>query len=220
MKEFDQLLQTTETLFGPNGCPWDRQQTMKSTRSCAVEEASELVDAIDLEDNQQIQEELGDYLFIALFLCKLAEKEERTTLSKVLHEVNEKLVRRHPHVFGEVKLKTSEQVVSQWAEIKQTEKGKAERKSALDGVPKGLPALSRADKVQKKFKKAYHVPASGFDQAVPNFNTEQELGELLYDIVAQAHEKGLEAEHALRSVLVNKEKAFREVEDERSRKKI
>lgn len=206
MKEFLELLKTTDHLLGPQGCPWDQEQTMKSVRSCIIEEAAELVDAIDMEDNDHIREELGDLLFVALFLCRLAEKEKRCDLSEVLKELNDKLIRRHPHVFGKSHIANSEEVLKQWESIKQKEKGNAHRKSALDSIPKGLPALARAQKVSKKITKAKFPHSTTFHN---NFKDEDELGKMLFDIVTQAEKQGLDAEHALRKTLVGLEGAFR-----------
>lgn len=214
MNEFKSLLETTETLLGPNGCPWDQVQTMKSTRPCITEEASELVEAIDSENNSHIQEELGDLFFVALFLCKLAEKEKRCTLSDVLNSLNQKLIRRHPHVFGDAKIDTVDELIKQWGEIKKKEKGKNHRKSALDSIPKGLPALSRAQKVHKKLKDAKFQDIVKNDKDL--FTNEDTLGHALWNMVAEAQEKGLDAEHALRSYLVKLEHSFREKEEQNS----
>lgn len=211
MKEFTLLLETTDRLLGPGGCPWDREQTMKSTRSCIIEEASELVDAIDSEDNDHIREELGDLLFVVLFLCRLAEKEKCCDLTSVLQDVNEKLIRRHPHVFGEVKIGDSDAVLKQWDKIKQKEKGKEHRKSALDSLAKGLPALARAQKVSKKMGSVnfpHHISTEA------SFTDEESLGKLLFDIVTKAQSQGLDAEHALRKTLVGLEGAFRAHENQ------
>ena len=212
MKEFTDLLTTTETLLSPGGCPWDREQTMKSTRSCVIEEAAELIDAIDSEDNHHIQEELGDLFFVVLFLCKLAEKEKRCTFADVLHELNTKLVRRHPHVFGDAKIDNVDQLLVQWNEIKKTEKGKTERKSSLDSIPKGLPALARAEKISKKLKDSKYTSSTKPIIPLPDFETEEELGQLLFAITAKAQTQGLEAEHALRKILVETEISFRKFE--------
>lgn len=211
MQEFEQLVNTLERLLGPNGCPWDQKQTMKSTRPCIIEEASELVDAIDSENNTHMEEELGDLFFVVLFLCKLAEKEKRCDLAGVLKGVNEKLIRRHPHVFGEIKVDSVDGVVKQWDEIKKQEKGNAHRKSALDSIPKGLPALARAQKVHKKLHAAKY-PDIVVEEISEPFHDEHTLGQLLFNIVAEAQEKGLDAEHALRKVLVEKETGFRAFE--------
>jgi tetrapyrrole methylase family protein / MazG family protein len=216
MKEFDDLWGTTETLFGPNGCPWDKVQTLQSSRPFVVEESAEVIEAIDLGDSDHLREELGDFLFVALFLCKLADKEKHCTLQSVLKEINEKIIRRHPHVFGDVDtIKTSEQVLDQWNEIKKKEKGKTHRKSILDSVAKGLPALTRAQKVYGKLKKA------GYEELPPekintSFEDEDSLGNALLSMVAAATAKGLDAEHALRKTLVTLEGAFRNYEQSKA----
>jgi len=210
MKEYEELNTIVDRLLGPGGCPWDREQTMKSIRSNIIEESAELVEAIDTEDNAHIREELGDIFFLAIFFCKLAEKEGRCTTKEVLQEINEKLIRRHPHVFGEAKIADSDAALKQWGEIKQTEKSKAHRKSALDSIPKGLPALARAQKVHKKLHDANYpdIPKIKEEQ----IKDEESLGKALFRLVAQAQEKGLDAEHALRKILVSLESQFRKHE--------
>lgn len=214
MQPFKELLATTEKLLGPQGCPWDREQTMKSVRSHIIEESSEVVDAIDLDDNAHIREELGDLFFIVVFLCKLAEKEKRCDIETVLEGINEKLIRRHPHVFGEVKIDSSDDVVKQWAKIKQTEKGHAHFKSALDSIPKALPALARAQKVYKKMQNAKFPNLPEPASSTP-FCDEDSLGQVLLQLVAQAQKQGLDAEHALRKVLLTLETTFRTFEKEK-----
>lgn len=212
MKEFNELLEVVDRLLGPNGCPWDREQTLKSLRSSILEETCELIEAIDLEDNSHIKEELGDLFFNITLFCRLAEKESRCTLPEVLAEIKEKLVRRHPHVFGEAQVDDSKDVLVQWDRIKATEK--SHRQSSLDGIPKDLPALSRTQKVIKRMvKKQFpHIPeASAFD-----FDDEDNLGKILAALVVQAQKKELDAEHALRKALAELEKKFRDFEQEQS----
>ncbi len=207
MESFDALLHTTEYLLGPKGCPWDREQTMKSTRPCVIEEASELVDAIDLEDTDHIREELGDLFFVALFLCKLAEKEGRCSIEEVLQEVNSKLIRRHPHVFGETKLEeqSGTAVLKQWHSIKEKEQEAIPHKQRESTLPAALPALARAQKILKKVKQ---LPGEMFDASAWQFENEEELGDLLLHLVAIAQKKGLNAEHALRKKSLELELAY------------
>lgn len=208
MDAFEELINVIDRLLGPEGCPWDREQTMSSIRHYLLEEASELIDAIDLEDNEHIKEELGDLFFHVLFLSRLAEKENRFHLNDVIKTLTKKLIRRHPHVFGETKVTTSDEVLHQWEQIKKKEKGNSQPKSVLDGIPKSLPALARAAKVIKKIKKTAF-------QKVPFFKEiedEEELGSLLWRLVADAENKGLDAEQALRKILAEQEKAFRKFE--------
>lgn len=209
MHEFDELVNVTDHLLGPNGCPWDRDQTLKLTRAGVLEEVCELIEAIDLEDAHHIKEELGDLMFNAIFLCRLAEKEGVCNMQEVLHEVKEKLIRRHPHVWGESKVENTEDLLNQWESIKQTEKGKTHRKSALDGIPKGLPSLSRAYKIIKKIAKTeFALPQA---KEAPK-NEEGAIGEELLKIVLKAKEAGVDPEQALRNKLAYLEKDFREFE--------
>lgn len=210
MSEIKRLTEITDQLLGPQGCPWDREQTLKSLRPCIIEEACELIEAIDLNDQHQILEELGDFFFVAFFLCKVAEKEKHCDMKDVLKELNDKLVRRHPHVFGNTEANTSEAVLKQWSEIKQKEKNKAHRKSALDSIPKELPALARAHKVYKKMREA-NFPDIPKKKSKDSIN-ENALGEQLFSLVAQAYDNGLDAEHALRQALAYSEQSFRTYE--------
>lgn len=215
MKEFNELIEIIDRLLGPDGCPWDREQTLQSLRSTLLEEVCEVIEAIDLADNAHIQEELGDLFFNAIFLCKIAEKEKRFPVQAVLRELNEKLIRRHPHVFGEgAKIETVDALYEQWDKIKKEEKGKEKRKSALDGISKHLPILARSAKVLKKMKKSGFLPEISLVEAT--IHDEKELGEHLLSLVLQAQENGLDAEHALRKALTLVEKDFLEYEKKHS----
>lgn len=122
MKEFDELKDVIEKLLAPNGCPWDREQTLMTMRKSLLEETKEVIEAIDLNDNEKIEEELGDLFFNVLFMSRLAEKEGRCTIGAILKHIIAKLIRRHPHVFGDAKVETAEDVIKQWNEIKKSEK--------------------------------------------------------------------------------------------------
>ena len=204
MKEFDELVRITEQLIGPDGCPWDRVQTFESIRSHIIEEVHELVDAAAKQDMEELVEEIGDVMFIALFYCKIAEKESKFTTEQVLDKIASKLISRHQHVFGDAeKFESADAVLAQWEQIKQKEPDKKNRKSKLDGIPRDLPALARCQKVVKKFDKA------GFDLLASDLSSEEEkIGKKLFDIVNEARELGVEAEVALRSVMSRQEEAF------------
>ena len=207
MKEFDELVVVVDHLLSENGCPWDKKQTMKTIRSDVLEEVCELIEAIDLEDDHHIEEELGDLFFNVVFLSRLAEKENRTKMAIALIGIKEKLVRRHPHVFGNESIECSEQLKARWDQIKLTEKGKEHRTSVLDGIPKGLPALARTQKVTKKMQSAK------FEDMPKNlevtFKDEKELGAYLASIVILAENQGFDAEHALKNYLIGLETKFR-----------
>lgn len=203
---FQHLVEIFDQLLAPGGCPWDREQTMLSFRGSVVEEACELKEAIESDENVHICEELGDVFANAVFLSKLAEKEGRFRVDAPLKEICDKLIRRHPHVFGDSKVHDSAAVKEQWEQIKRTEKGKEHRKSALDSIPSGLHALSRAQKVLKKILQVDHplpVPAAS------TINSEEELADQLLALVLQAELKGFDFEHAVRTKLKHIEANFR-----------
>lgn len=214
MDAFNRLIDVVDELLGENGCPWDRKQTMKTIRGDLLEEASELIEAIDSEDNHHIEEELGDLFFSVIFLIRLAEKENRTTMEKVLTGIKEKLIRRHPHVFGEEVLSSEEALLSRWNEIKLAEKGKEQRKSLLDGIPKNLPSLQRADKILKKIDLSEFQFDPNSNQAI-HFSNEDELGNLLLNISLEAKRLNLHPEFALKSRLIDLENAFRDFEKQK-----
>ncbi len=193
--------------MGPDGCPWDRQQTLVSMRESILEEACEVIEAVDEGSDIDLIEELGDLLYNVIFFCKLGEMEGRFTTQEAIGRICDKLILRHPHVFGENKLADSAAVMEQWEKIKQEEK--SHRKSLLDGIPKGLPALSRAYKITGKMDKA------GFDvnEDQKLFTSEEELGELLWELVRQARHRKINPEMALRKEMVNQERAFRNWEN-------
>lgn len=208
MEEFKSLIDTLDRLLAPDGCPWDREQTMQSMRHLLVEETFEVIEAIDLSDNRLMEEELGDLLFNVVFLCKLAEKEGRFTLQDALKHIVAKLIRRHPHIFGEGQLETSEEVLKQWEQIKKSEK-KGVRHSALDGIPKDLPALARAQKMVKKLKKLHFT-----SQVSQEVSPEEQVGEFLWRSVQDIAQQGIQAEQALRKRLAQIESEFRNWEQQ------
>src|SRR3954469_17777099 len=150
------LLKVMAKLRSPEGCPWDREQDHKTLRFHAVEGVYELMDAIEAGDDAEMVEELGDLLLQVVFHCQLAQERGAFDFEKVARHITKKLLRRHPHVFGNSDAKTVDAVWAQWDKIKKAEKEgtKNERTSALDGVPKHLSALLRAEKLVKKARKA------------------------------------------------------------------
>ena len=149
-------------LRSPTGCPWDREQNHHTLRRHAIEEVYELIDAIEAEDDHEMAEELGDLLLQIVFHCQLANERGAFDFEKVCRMIAEKLVRRHPHVFGTTKVKNVGEVWANWEKIKKDEKHgtKHARHSALDGIPKHLPALLRAEKLVKKARKAGLIDVS------------------------------------------------------------
>lgn len=203
---FDHLNGILNLLLSPEGCPWDREQTMLTLRKTLLEETCELIEAIDLNDNAHITEELGDLFLNALFLCKMAQKEKRCTTPEVLDHLSEKLIRRHPHIFGDAKVTDADHVKRQWDEIKRSENGKESRKSLLDGIPLGLPALARAHKMAARMKKAGFTPP----------DCSQEEGERHFGFTLWTFLQSMpyEPEQALRSYLSFSSEKFRSWEEE------
>ncbi|MFK2826957.1 nucleoside triphosphate pyrophosphohydrolase [Bacillus sp. B190/17] len=169
-KEFSILRNIIAQLRGPDGCPWDREQTHESLKKYLIEEAYELLDAIDREDDDHIIEELGDVLLQVLLHAQIGEDEGMFSIEDVIESISRKMIRRHPHVFGDAKAENAEAVISNWQEIKKQEKGE-EQVFRLDEVEKGLPALLRAYEFQKKAAKV------GFDWDEPSGAIEKVMEE-------------------------------------------
>lgn len=205
MDKFKALLEVADHLNGPEGCPWDRKQTFHTLQPYVLEEAHEVVEAVDKNDDGKIIEELGDLLYTIIFYCKLAEKEKRFCIWDVIEAIREKLIRRHPHVFGDLKLETAEQVLHKWEHIKAAEKGHAHRKSALDGIP---PTMSSLAKAQKMIRRILKTSSTVFSEPIEEA-TEREIGEGLIQLVLKAEKSGIDLESAFRRTLSNYEKLFR-----------
>ena len=154
---FDRLVATMARLRSPSGCPWDQKQTHQSLRPYLLEEAYEVLEAIDAGDDEELCAELGDVLLQVVFHAQVATERDSFTIDDICTAIVDKLVRRHPHVFGDVAVDDAEQVVVNWERIKKSERSGAEPASTLDGVPKHLPALLRAQRIQDKASRA------GFD---------------------------------------------------------
>lgn len=193
--ELEALIDVMATLRGPDGCAWDREQTHDTLLKYLIEESHEFVDAVESGDRDHMREELGDVLYQVLFHADLAaaHPEHPFTIDDVARVAREKMVGRHPHVFGDITANTSAEVVANWEKWKAAEK--PERESPFDGLPKGLPALALADKVIGKLSAR---PAAA---DLPPGVTADELGQLLFGLVAAAREHGLDAEAALRSAV-------------------
>ena len=154
---FEDLLKITEVLRGPGGCPWDMEQTHESIRKDFIEETYEVIEAINKKDKELLCEELGDVLLQVAFHTQIEKEEGSFTIDEVTDGVCKKLIERHPHVFGEVEVSSTGEVLDNWDTIKRRTKGQKTQGSAMEKIPKELPALMRAQKIQSKAKKA------GFD---------------------------------------------------------
>jgi uncharacterized protein YabN with tetrapyrrole methylase and pyrophosphatase domain len=206
----DDLLRIMARLRSPTGCPWDREQDHKSLRWHAVEEVYELLDAIEAGDDQEMAEELGDLLLQVIFHCQLAKERGAFDFEKVARRIADKLVRRHPHVFENVKVKNVDQVWANWEKIKRAEKHgtRHARPSALDGIPKHLPALLRVEKLIKKARRAKLVAGPPPRRKLNRVQLAQEL----FDLAKYAQSKGWSAEDLLRSVAFKQERTWRKRE--------
>jgi tetrapyrrole methylase family protein/MazG family protein len=213
-RTFDQLVQLMTTLRGAQGCPWDRKQTLQTLKPFVIEESYEVVDAIDRNDRAGLAEELGDFLLQAVFLAELTREEGSFDIYDAITAIHDKLVRRHPHVFGDVQADDAEQVLVNWEKQKNEER-KAENKSVLAGVPQSLPALLRASRLTEKaarvgfdwrrtedvFEKLeeeigeLHEAIDSGDQS----KVHDEVGDLLFTLANIARKLDVNAEEALQS---------------------
>ncbi|HZP27062.1 MAG TPA: nucleoside triphosphate pyrophosphohydrolase [Dehalococcoidia bacterium] len=225
LQTFAGLRHIIARLRAPDGCPWDREQTHQSLRPYLLEETAEALEALDEGDAAHLAEELGDLLLQILMHSQMAEESGDFTIDDVIASIAAKLVRRHPHVFGDARAETAGQVIEQWEDLKRKERGGEERESALDGVPSTLPALARAQAVQRR------AVATGFawendEQAWEKLLEElgelrsaatpeerlHELGDVLFALTEVARRDGLDAEEAMRLSLRRFDTAFRAME--------
>ena len=205
-----ELLRIMAKLRSPQGCPWDREQTHRTLRFHAVEEVYELMDAIEADDDHEMVEELGDLLLQVVFHCQLARERGAFDFEKVCRHIAEKLIRRHPHVFGDAQARTVNQVWAQWEQIKKAEKHgtKHARPSAFDGIPKHLPALLRAEKLTKKARKAKVLT----DGPRRDRRQRRAVANELFELAALAQSRGWSAEELLRGETQRRERAWRKQE--------
>jgi MazG family protein len=230
-QKFAQLVEVMAKLRAPGGCPWDRKQTFDTIKSYLLEEAYEVMDAIDRRDWPSLEEELGDLLLQPVFFAAMAEEQGLFSIVDSLDAINEKLVRRHPHVFGDAQAETPEDVKLRWDEIKKQEKAPAPNASALDAVPRNLPALMEAEKIGHK------AAATGFEwpniegvldklreeagelaqarESKDREHIEHELGDLLFTFVNLARVLKVDPEQALRKTSSRFRSRFAYVETER-----
>jgi MazG family protein len=221
-REFTRLVEIMATLRGPDGCPWDREQSIDSLKPFVLEEAYEVLEAIDRHDHESLCEELGDFVFEAVFLAQLEAEAGAFTIADSLRSIADKLVRRHPHVFkrneGEAALDTAGQVRTRWEEIKAQERGASPQpKTLLSGIAPALPALLRAyhigvraasvgfdwttpgdivDKIEEEVDELREVV--GAEGALDQTRAEEEMGDLLFSIANLSRKLGIEPETALR----------------------
>jgi tetrapyrrole methylase family protein/MazG family protein len=234
MVELDRLRELVRVLRGPKGCPWDREQDHESLKPCLIEEAYEVLDAIDSRDPGALKEELGDLLLQVLAHCQIAEEGGVFSLEDVLKALTEKVVRRHSHVFGDVKVENSSEALKNWSRIKQMERNEKGSASVLDGVPHTLPSLLKAQRVTEKaaqvgfdwkdtegVKEKILEEWREFEEAIETRDagaTEKEFGDLLLSFVNLARFLKIDSEGALGLAVKRFEKRFRFIERELSRR--
>ncbi|HEY4417317.1 MAG TPA: MazG family protein [Verrucomicrobiae bacterium] len=207
----EDLLKVMAKLRSPKGCPWDREQDHMTLRRHAIEEVYELIDAIEARDDHEMAEELGDLLLQVVFHCQLARERGAFDFERVTRTLVEKLIRRHPHVFGTTKVKDIDEVWANWEKIKRAEKTGThlERKSAFDGIPKHLPALLRAEKLLKKAQKA----KMSLPKPLPKHRlAKTALSKELFELTALAQASGWSAEELLATEVKKQERMFRQQE--------
>lgn len=235
-ERFAELVRIMARLRAPGGCPWDRKQTFDTIKSYLLEETYEVMDAIDRADWPGLEDELGDLLLQPVFFAEMAQEKGLFTIAGALDAINRKLVRRHPHVFGDASAETAEDVKQRWDEIKAQEKeerGHSRAASILDGVPRNLPALVEAEKISKraagtgfewpdisgvleKVQEEASELARAAEFAEPG-HVEHEIGDLLFTIVNLARFLKIDPEQALRKANSRFRKRFAYVEHEVAR---
>lgn len=225
----EQLADIMKKLRSPEGCPWDREQTKESLKPFLIEEAYEVLEALEEGNSEKLKEELGDLLFQIMFYTQVTEELGEFNVYDVIQTVKEKMIRRHPHVFGQAKAETSAEVLINWEHIKRGEKDISSRRSVLDGVPKKLPALLRAHRVQDKVSRVgfdwEHIDQvfakvkeemGEFQEALAcgdHKNIEEELGDLLFALVNIARFIQINPEEALRKTVVKFTNRFHFIEE-------
>jgi MazG family protein len=225
---FVQLTELIKTLRSENGCPWDRKQNLKSFHPYVLEEYHELVHAINETEPEEMLEEAGDLIFLVTFLGCMLEEEGYGTLSEILNRVLEKMTRRHPHVFGDISVADDKEVIQNWAKIKASEEKIGSRDSVLDGIPRSLPALSRAHKLSSRAARV------GFDwlnfkDLLPKIDEEigefkqaletnqpdrirDEFGDILFVLVNVGRRLGINPEAVLNETSDKFDRRFRHIE--------
>ncbi|TPD92776.1 nucleoside triphosphate pyrophosphohydrolase [Pantoea vagans] len=231
MNAIERLLGIMKTLRDPqHGCPWDCEQTFATIAPYTLEETYEVLDAIQREDFDDLRGELGDLLFQVVFYAQMASEQERFNFEDICHAISDKLERRHPHIFGDATAETSSDVLKNWEAIKTAERADKAQHSALDDIPKALPALMRAHKIQKRchnvgfdwttlgpvvakvHEEIDEVMHEAQQSVVDGEKLEEEIGDLLFATVNLSRHLGSKAETALQKANDKFERRFREVE--------
>ena len=227
--ELDRLIEIVARLRGPDGCPWDREQTHASLLQCLLDESYEFFEAVDENAPDKMKEELGDILLQVALHAQMGSEAGTFTIEEVARDINEKLIRRHPHVFGTVQVSSPEEVTGNWERIKQTEKGKKHRTSLVDDIPEAMPALFRAEKIQRRVARVgfdWKDAGPAMDKVEEEFrefreatgennhdHAAEELGDILFALVNVARHRDICAEEALRAANKKFTRRFRYIEN-------
>ncbi|MEK7399394.1 MAG: nucleoside triphosphate pyrophosphohydrolase [Candidatus Poribacteria bacterium] len=227
-ESFGQLVEIIAKLRSDDGCPWDREQTHETLKTGIIEEAYEVIETIDEKDDEKFEEELGDLLMQVLLNAQIAKDEGKFNILGVIQRISEKLIRRHPHVFGDLEVKDSQEIMQNWERIKSEERAERDENSLMDGVPINLPALIQARKVQSRasrvgfdWDKADDV-LKKVDEEVEELkegiskrdkeNIEEEIGDILFSIVNLSRFLDVEPEGALRKTTAKFIRRFKKME--------
>lgn len=235
LKEFNALLEIVKTLRGPDGCPWDKEQTHKTLTRFALEEAFELAEAIDQDDQTEIVEELGDLLLQVVLHAEIGRQEKRFKIDDVIEAISSKMVRRHPHVFADVEVENSEEVLKNWNEIKASEKVNKPKTSSFN-IPESLPALIRSQKIGEKTSRlrfdwtSPEQVLSKVDEeleevkeALKSGSAEElqaEIGDLLFSVAQLARHVNCDPEQSLRQCNKRFERRFFKMQELATQKKL
>jgi len=242
MKEFNKLINIIDKLRGKKGCPWDKKQNHGTLKPYVIEEAYEMLQAIDKKDDKKLCDELGDLLLQVVLHSQIAKERKAFSIRDVIKSISEKMVRRHPHVFAKKRVSGVEDVWRNWEEIKRDE---AEYRSILDSIPHAMPALYRAEKTQKKAARAgfdWDNIAGAWDKVEEEMGEikeildknpkseirnpkkknklSEEMGDLLFAVVNAARKAGINAEEALHEAVKKFSKRFGYIEDQARKNKV
>ncbi|MCX5726595.1 MAG: nucleoside triphosphate pyrophosphohydrolase [Candidatus Saganbacteria bacterium] len=233
-KNFKELVKIVSKLRAPGGCPWDREQSHETLKPFMVEETYEAIEAIDQRDFKKLCEELGDQLLHVVMHAEMAQEDKKFDINDVIDSIKKKMIRRHPHVFGKKKVKTAEEVLERWEKIKQEEKREAGEKhrGILESIPQSLPALYRADKIQRRAARVgfdWNSVAGAWDKVYEEIDEvksqiqnpkskrrfkklKEEIGDLLFAVVNVARKLDIDAEEALQNSSSKFMRRFKEIE--------
>ncbi|MGL5057027.1 MAG: nucleoside triphosphate pyrophosphohydrolase [Fusobacteriaceae bacterium] len=228
MKEFDKLIEIMEILRGKNGCEWDKKQTIHSLKEYLLEETYETLEAME-NGGEELKGELGDLLLNIVFQAQISKEENKFKIEDVLNSINEKMIRRHPHIFSEEKRLSPEEVKIQWDKIKKTEKEHKHRKSILDGIPKNFPAQMKAEKIIKKVTSvgfswdSYEGVLNKIEEELEELKVElknkdkekigDELGDLMFSVINLSNYLGYNSSELLERTNKKFIKRFRHIEE-------